>query len=150
MWAPGAVGLVVGLALLVAVKDSPEKIGYPPVEIVKPKVPQLLILCIGGNECNMHAFMSELLTDAPCPLVWSKLHNLGCQSNGAKKFVATAEARHSWSRAEGVPLAAACTECPQEPLHLGHGIDIFLHLCCTTGCYIVVCVLPDEGMLTCT
>lgn len=38
MWAPGAVGLVVGLALLVAVKDSPEKIGYPPVEIVKPKV----------------------------------------------------------------------------------------------------------------
>ena len=38
MWAPGIVGIVVGLALLVAVKDSPEKIGYPPVEIVKPKV----------------------------------------------------------------------------------------------------------------
>lgn len=38
MWAPGAVGLVVGLGLLFAVKDSPEKIGYPPVEIVKPKV----------------------------------------------------------------------------------------------------------------
>ena len=41
MWAPGAVGLVVGLALLVAVKDSPEKIGYPPVEIVKPKASQI-------------------------------------------------------------------------------------------------------------
>lgn len=38
MWAPGIVGLVVGLGLLIAVKDSPEKIGYPPVEIVKPKV----------------------------------------------------------------------------------------------------------------
>ena len=38
MWAPGAVGLVVGLGLLIAVKDSPEKIGYPPVEIVKTKV----------------------------------------------------------------------------------------------------------------
>lgn len=38
MWAPGIVGIVVGLGLLIAVKDSPEKIGYPPVEIVKPKV----------------------------------------------------------------------------------------------------------------
>jgi sugar phosphate permease len=37
MWAPGAVGLVVGLFLLIAVKDSPEKIGYPPVEIVAKK-----------------------------------------------------------------------------------------------------------------
>ncbi|KAL0031772.1 hypothetical protein WJX79_006580 [Trebouxia sp. C0005] len=36
MWAPGIVGVVIGLLLLVAVKDSPEKIGYPPVEIVKP------------------------------------------------------------------------------------------------------------------
>ncbi len=36
MWAPGIVGVVIGLFLLVAVKDSPEKIGYPPVEIVKP------------------------------------------------------------------------------------------------------------------
>ena len=39
MWAPGIVGLVVGVALLVVVKDSPEKMGYPPVEIAKPKVP---------------------------------------------------------------------------------------------------------------
>ena len=44
MWAPGIVGLVVGLGLLIAVKDSPEKIGYPPVEIVKPKV-----LCFGSS-----------------------------------------------------------------------------------------------------
>ena len=36
MWAPGIVGVVIGLLLLVVVKDSPEKIGYPPVEIVKP------------------------------------------------------------------------------------------------------------------
>ncbi len=42
MWAPGIVGVVVGLLLLVAVKDSPEKIGYPPVEIVKPNKVQYM------------------------------------------------------------------------------------------------------------
>ena len=45
MWAPGIVGVVIGLLLLVVVKDSPEKIGYPPVEIVKPnKVPYMQTL----------------------------------------------------------------------------------------------------------
>ena len=42
MWAPGIVGVVIGLLLLVAVKDSPEKIGYPPVEIVKPNKVQYM------------------------------------------------------------------------------------------------------------
>lgn len=37
MWAPGLVGVSIGLMLLFAVKDSPEAIGYPPVEIVKDK-----------------------------------------------------------------------------------------------------------------
>jgi hypothetical protein len=37
MWAPGAVGLTVGVLLLLAVRDSPEQCGYPPVEIVTPK-----------------------------------------------------------------------------------------------------------------
>lgn len=37
MWGPGIVGLAMGALLLFAVKDSPEKIGYPPVEIVKAK-----------------------------------------------------------------------------------------------------------------
>ena len=38
MWAPGCVGLVVGFMLLFAVKDSPQKAGFPPVEIVDKKV----------------------------------------------------------------------------------------------------------------
>ena len=42
MWAPGIVGVVIGLLLLVVVKDSPEKIGYPPVEIVKPNKVQYM------------------------------------------------------------------------------------------------------------
>lgn len=42
MWAPGIVGVVIGVLLLVVVKDRPEDIGYPPVEIVKEKKVQLL------------------------------------------------------------------------------------------------------------
>lgn len=38
MWAPGIVGLVIGVLLLFFVSDSPEKNGYPPVEVVKQKV----------------------------------------------------------------------------------------------------------------
>ena len=34
MFAPGIVGVTVGLLILLTVRDSPEKIGYPPVEIV--------------------------------------------------------------------------------------------------------------------
>jgi len=34
MWAPGLVGLVVGVLLLLVVRDSPESVGFPPVEVV--------------------------------------------------------------------------------------------------------------------
>ena len=34
MFAPGIVGVTVGLLILLTVRDSPEKIGYPPIEIV--------------------------------------------------------------------------------------------------------------------
>ena len=34
MWAPGLTGLVVGIMLLLAVRDSPEAVGFPPVEVV--------------------------------------------------------------------------------------------------------------------
>ncbi len=34
MWAPGLTGLVVGVLLLAAVRDSPEAVGFPPVEVV--------------------------------------------------------------------------------------------------------------------
>ncbi|KAK9819760.1 hypothetical protein WJX72_002066 [[Myrmecia] bisecta] len=37
MWAPGIVGVTVGILLLLALRDSPEAIGYPPVEIVEGK-----------------------------------------------------------------------------------------------------------------
>jgi len=32
MWAPGLVGLVMGVLILLAVRDSPESVGFPPVE----------------------------------------------------------------------------------------------------------------------
>lgn len=36
MWLPGVIGLVVGAAVLFAVKDNPEMLGYPPVEAPAP------------------------------------------------------------------------------------------------------------------
>ena len=41
MWAPGIVGLVVGVLLLFGVRDSPEACGYPPIEEVKPAKKQV-------------------------------------------------------------------------------------------------------------
>ena len=35
MWAPGLVGVVVGAILLLVVRDSPESVGFPPVEVVE-------------------------------------------------------------------------------------------------------------------
>lgn len=35
MWAPGLIGVVVGLAVLLFVRDSPEAVGYPPVEAIE-------------------------------------------------------------------------------------------------------------------
>ncbi len=35
MWAPGAIGLVVGIAVLFLCRDSPESVGYPPIESVE-------------------------------------------------------------------------------------------------------------------
>lgn len=32
MYAPGVVGIAVGLLILLIMKDSPESIGYPPIE----------------------------------------------------------------------------------------------------------------------
>lgn len=37
LFAPGIVGLVMGFIILAGVRDSPEAIGYPPVEIVAKK-----------------------------------------------------------------------------------------------------------------
>lgn len=35
MWAPGITGVVVGVLLLLLVRDSPESVGFPPVEVVE-------------------------------------------------------------------------------------------------------------------
>ena len=35
MWAPGAIGLTVGVLVLFLCKDSPESIGYPPIESIE-------------------------------------------------------------------------------------------------------------------
>ncbi len=35
MWAPGAIGLVVGFIVLLACRDSPESIGYKPIEQIE-------------------------------------------------------------------------------------------------------------------
>lgn len=35
MWAPGLIGVVVGLAVLLFVRDSPEAVGFPPVEAIE-------------------------------------------------------------------------------------------------------------------
>ena len=32
MYAPGVVGIAVGVLILLIMKDSPESIGYPPIE----------------------------------------------------------------------------------------------------------------------
>ena len=36
MYAPGLVGIVVGILILLIMKDSPQSIGYPPIEPKKP------------------------------------------------------------------------------------------------------------------
>jgi hypothetical protein len=35
MWAPGIIGVVVGMLVLAFVRDSPEAIGYPPIEEIE-------------------------------------------------------------------------------------------------------------------
>ena len=35
MWAPGAIGLVMGVLVLFLCKDSPESMGYPPIESIE-------------------------------------------------------------------------------------------------------------------
>ena len=41
MFAPGCVGLVMGLFILLGVRDSPESAGFLPVEKVKETVPKV-------------------------------------------------------------------------------------------------------------
>lgn len=59
MFAPGIVGVTVGLLILLTVRDSPEKIGYPPIEIVAAKAKKdvssllyMLLKNLSGRACG--------------------------------------------------------------------------------------------------
>ncbi len=58
MWAPGICGIVVGLLVLLAVRDSPEAIGYTPVEAAPVVVPK----GGGGGSSDKDAGKESLLS----------------------------------------------------------------------------------------
>ena len=63
---PGATGLVVGALLLLLVRDSPEAVGFPPVETVqaKPKGAD-------GSDAPKESLMSLLLNNVlKNPFIW--------------------------------------------------------------------------------
>ena len=39
MWVPGAMGILMGMYVLISTADSPESQGYPPVEAIEPEKP---------------------------------------------------------------------------------------------------------------
>ena len=66
MWVPGATGLVVGALLLLLVRDSPEAVGYPPVETVEAKPKEK-----DGSDAPKESLMSLLLNNVlKNPFIW--------------------------------------------------------------------------------
>ena len=66
MWVPGATGLVVGALLLLLVRDSPEAVGYPPVETVQAKPKEK-----DGSDAPKESLMSLLLNNVlKNPFIW--------------------------------------------------------------------------------
>ena len=66
MWVPGATGLVVGALLLLLVRDSPEAVGYPPVETVQAKPKEK-----DGSDAPKESLMSLLLNNVlRNPFIW--------------------------------------------------------------------------------
>ena len=66
MWVPGAAGLVVGALLLLLVRDSPEAVGYPPVETVQAKPKEK-----DGSDAPKESLMSLLLNNVlKNPFIW--------------------------------------------------------------------------------
>jgi len=57
MYAPGIVGIAVGLLILLIMKDSPESIGYPPIEPKKTHAgkPLFVLAHISNSSCHCHA-----------------------------------------------------------------------------------------------
>jgi len=58
MWAPGIIGIIVGIFVLVTVKDKPEDIGFPPVEAV------VVVEVVKGEKIEV-----------PKPSIWESLLN---------------------------------------------------------------------------
>ena len=57
MYAPGIVGIAVGLLILLIMKDSPESIGYPPIEPKKTHAgkPPCVLADISNSKCHCPA-----------------------------------------------------------------------------------------------
>ncbi len=55
MYAPGIVGVAVGLLILLIMKDSPESIGYPPIEPKKTHAgkPPFVLADISNSTCPL-------------------------------------------------------------------------------------------------
>ena len=66
MWVPGATGLAVGALLLLLVRDSPEAVGYPPVETVQAKPKEK-----DGSDAPKESLVSLLLNNVlKNPFIW--------------------------------------------------------------------------------
>ena len=73
MWAPGAVGLVVGALLLLVVRDSPESVGYPPVEAPPPPSAEAAAKRVAAGDTSTEApsLLSLLLNNVlRNPYIW--------------------------------------------------------------------------------
>ena len=66
MYAPGVVGIAVGLLILLIMKDSPESIGYPPIE--PKKIPK-------GEALEYHAMTSNCVSLAIKALLMPAIAN---------------------------------------------------------------------------
>lgn len=67
MWAPGIIGLLVGVFVLLACKDKPEDVGYPPVEPVKPAKVTSTTEPAAPKESLMDMLVKNVLTN---PFIW--------------------------------------------------------------------------------
>ena len=68
MWAPGLTGLVVGLILLFVVRDSPEQVGFPPVEVVEKAKPKKQA---DGSEGPKESLLTLLVNNVlKNPFIW--------------------------------------------------------------------------------
>ena len=65
MWAPGLVGLAVGVMLLLAVRDTPESVGFLPVEVVEAAKAD------DGQEAPKESLLSMLVNNVlRNPFIW--------------------------------------------------------------------------------